>query len=182
MDAGDWIAVIATTVSIVAGMFSWSQARSAKDSARYAERQTVAAEEQLRLAREQFAAEAAGRHETNGPEFDLEPGHIYYDDQRYAKMTLHQVSGPALTSVVVSHPDDHDRLSGLDGLDLGPSSPGARILVQCDAEYNMPTPITVSLTLTCTGRHGETWVRGAGCLLDSEPDPEPSWRTRDRRP
>ncbi|MCX5237234.1 hypothetical protein OG824_18710 [Streptomyces prunicolor] len=181
MDAADWIAISATTVSVFAGVFSWSQARSAKESALYAQRQTVAAEEQLRLARDQFAAETADRHEANGPEFELEPGSIYYDEQRFAKMTLRQIAGPALRSIVVSHPDDHDQLSGLDGRELGPSSPGAPIRVECDAEYNMPTPITVSLTLTCTGRQGETWVRGVGCLLDSEPDPEPSRRTRGRR-
>ncbi|MEV5998906.1 hypothetical protein AB0M25_06375 [Streptomyces griseomycini] len=188
MEAGDWIAVAATGISVVAGVFSWSQARSAKvqaetakESALYAQRQTVAAEEQLSLAREQFAAQIAAQHEVGGPTFELEPGSVFYDEQRYAKMTLRQVTGPVLTSVVISYPDDHDNLSGLDGMDLGASAPGSRIPVQCDAEYNMVTPVTVSLTLTCSGPHGETWVRGAGCQLDSEPDPEPSWRSRSRR-
>ncbi|MFF4693734.1 hypothetical protein [Streptomyces sp. NPDC001307] len=95
MDVGNWIASTATVVSIAAGVVSWSQARSAKESADYAKRQTVAAEEQLRLAREQFAAEVADRHEANGPEFNLEPESVYYDEQRFAKMTLHQTTGPA---------------------------------------------------------------------------------------
>ena len=188
MSGGDWAAVASAAVAFVAAVIAITQAKSAKEAAEAAKRQATAAEDQVRLTGQQIQNSQKAQDEADGPMFKVSDAALSYSGERYATATLEHAGGSPCSEilVVVSGADvryiatevaGYERLGHLEWANAAPGSKRQIIVM---VEHELVRPVSVTLDLLCSERHGSrTWKRAVSFTVEEMPEVEETdhpWR------
>ncbi|MFJ3402180.1 hypothetical protein ACIPM5_34880 [Streptomyces microflavus] len=174
---------------VAAGVAVW-QGQAASRSAKSAERQAKAAEDQVLLMLRQMEREDDDRHIALQPDFQVS-GHLDRGEGRHINeprglLTVSHKGGAALESVTV-------RASGADvrgvyletrseeftstpEVELGAMTDGTEQSFGVAFDYNVMTPVRTELVFTCQERNGSgRWDVHRVISLSELPPPAPRW-------
>jgi len=188
VSGGDWAAVASAAVAFFAALVAIAQAKSAKEAADAAERQATATEDQVRLTWQGIQKSQKTQDEADGPRFRISDEALSYSGERYATATLEHAGGSPCSEilVVVSGADvryiatevgSYERLGHLEWAN---AAPGSKRQVIVMVEHELVGPVSVTLDLLCSERHGSrTWKRAVSFTVEEMPEVEETdnpWR------
>jgi len=181
--AETWVSVVAAVVAVVGAVTTVRQTRIAKNAAVSADRQALAAEEQVALSRREYEERRAESDEASGPIFTVTEVHLETHGEFFARIKIQMVSGQPVRTVKITARGkdvrslaqslgDYDRLEEQIWTDV---AQGAVVEVIAHLEWHHDTPTNVTLDLVCEEAAGQhrRWLRSVTAAA-VEPPPPPT--------